>query len=161
MKRSDIDRVALGAATWGERQCGWPPWSPPAEDGGHSGKVVCSAGGCLTQMERDTSRMTLFPFLLCVYASFFLIASAGTMGKGTIMQAGRSAVGVAAQVPASQKNKLNDPGGGGGSFRCDSPACRDWWSHVGAAFHHEASPRSHSHAHRHAAVYRLHSERRL
>lgn len=150
MKRSDIDRVALGAATWGERRCGWPPRSPPAEDGGRSGKVVCLAGGRLTQMERDTSGMTLFLFLLCVYAFFFLIDSAGTMGKGTIMHAGRGAVGVATQVAASQKNKLNDPGGGGGSFRCEWPVCRDCragWSHVGAAFHHEASPRSHSHSH--------------
>lgn len=45
------------------------------------------------------------------------IVSAGTVGKGPVMPAGRSAVGVATQVPGSQKNKLNDPGGGGGSFR--------------------------------------------
>lgn len=55
-------------------------------------------------------------FVVC-----FLIASAGTVGKGPVLPAGRSAVGVATQIPGSQKNKLNDPGGGGGSFRYDSP----------------------------------------
>lgn len=49
------------------------------------------------------------------------IVSAGTVGKGPVMPVGRSPVGVATQVPGCQKNRLNDPGGGGGSFRYDLP----------------------------------------
>lgn len=37
------------------------------------------------------------------------------MGKGTIIQAGKSPLGMAVQISGNQKNKLNDPGGG--SFR--------------------------------------------
>lgn len=72
------------------------------------------------------------------------------MAKGPVMPVGRGAVGVATQLSGSQKNKLNDPGGGGGSFRYDLSGvgnCRAGWSHVGAAFHHEASFHSHSDTH--------------
>ncbi|XP_054588585.1 transcription initiation factor TFIID subunit 4 isoform X2 [Nothobranchius furzeri] len=41
----------------------------------------------------------------------------GTVGKGAIIQAGRSPMGLPVQISANQKNKLNDPGGG--SFRDD------------------------------------------
>lgn len=37
------------------------------------------------------------------------------MGKGTIIQAGKSPLSMAVQISGNQKNKLNDPGGG--SFR--------------------------------------------
>lgn len=37
------------------------------------------------------------------------------MGKGAIIQAGKSPMGLAVQISGNQKNKLNDPGGG--SFR--------------------------------------------
>lgn len=40
------------------------------------------------------------------------------MGKGAIIQAGKSPVGLAVQISGNQKNKLNDPGGG--SFRYNS-----------------------------------------
>ena len=46
---------------------------------------------------------------------FFLSFLTGTMGKGAIIQTGKSPVGLAVQIPGNQKNKLNDPGGG--SFR--------------------------------------------
>lgn len=78
------------------------------------------------------------------------------MGKGAIIQAGKSPVGVAVQIPGNQKNKLNDPGGG--SFRYTSPGlsrCQATHSHVGAAFHYEAPP------HNPAPVYGLHSQLRL
>uniref|UniRef100_A0A3Q3XFA0 TAFH domain-containing protein n=1 Tax=Mola mola TaxID=94237 RepID=A0A3Q3XFA0_MOLML len=45
------------------------------------------------------------------------IRAQGTMTKGTIIQAGKSPVGLAVQISGNQKNKLNDPGGG--SFRDD------------------------------------------
>ncbi|KAG7242581.1 hypothetical protein INR49_020294 [Caranx melampygus] len=45
------------------------------------------------------------------------VRAQGTMGKGAIIQAGKSPVGLAVQVSGNQKNKLNDPGGG--SFRDD------------------------------------------
>ncbi|CAG01222.1 unnamed protein product [Tetraodon nigroviridis] len=38
-----------------------------------------------------------------------------TVGKGTIIQTGKSPLGMAVQISGNQKNKLNDPGGG--SFR--------------------------------------------
>ncbi|XP_056881561.1 transcription initiation factor TFIID subunit 4-like isoform X3 [Takifugu flavidus] len=41
----------------------------------------------------------------------------GAMGKGTIIQAGKSPLGMAVQISGNQKNSLNDPGGG--SFRDD------------------------------------------
>ncbi|XP_047219895.1 transcription initiation factor TFIID subunit 4-like isoform X6 [Girardinichthys multiradiatus] len=41
----------------------------------------------------------------------------GTMGKGAIIQAGKSPMGPPAQISGNQKNKFNDPGGG--SFRDD------------------------------------------
>uniref|UniRef100_A0A8C7ZVY9 TAFH domain-containing protein n=1 Tax=Oryzias sinensis TaxID=183150 RepID=A0A8C7ZVY9_9TELE len=41
----------------------------------------------------------------------------GAMGKGAIIQTGRSPMGLPAQICGNQKNKLNDPGGG--SFRDD------------------------------------------
>ncbi|KAM4597449.1 transcription initiation factor TFIID subunit 4 isoform 4-T4 [Fundulus diaphanus] len=41
----------------------------------------------------------------------------GTMGKGAIIQAGKSPMGPPVQISGNQKNKLNDPGGG--SFRDD------------------------------------------
>uniref|UniRef100_H2UTS2 Transcription initiation factor TFIID subunit 4-like n=1 Tax=Takifugu rubripes TaxID=31033 RepID=H2UTS2_TAKRU len=42
---------------------------------------------------------------------------AGTVGHGTIIQAGKSPLGMAVQISGNQKNSLNDPGGG--SFRDD------------------------------------------
>ncbi|XP_028257062.1 transcription initiation factor TFIID subunit 4 isoform X2 [Parambassis ranga] len=45
------------------------------------------------------------------------IRAQGTMGKGAIIQAGKSPVGLPIQISGNQKNKLNDPGGG--SFRDD------------------------------------------
>ncbi|XP_028297567.1 transcription initiation factor TFIID subunit 4 isoform X3 [Gouania willdenowi] len=45
------------------------------------------------------------------------IRTQGTMGKGAIIQAGKSPMGMPVQIPGNQKNKLNDPGGG--SFRDD------------------------------------------
>ncbi|XP_070759939.1 transcription initiation factor TFIID subunit 4-like [Enoplosus armatus] len=45
------------------------------------------------------------------------VRAQGTMGKGAIIQAGKSPVGLAVQISGNQKNKLNDPGGG--SFRDD------------------------------------------
>ncbi|XP_035992359.1 transcription initiation factor TFIID subunit 4 isoform X5 [Fundulus heteroclitus] len=41
----------------------------------------------------------------------------GTMGKGAVIQAGKSPMGPPVQISGNQKNKLNDPGGG--SFRDD------------------------------------------
>ncbi|XP_043952952.1 transcription initiation factor TFIID subunit 4-like isoform X4 [Gambusia affinis] len=41
----------------------------------------------------------------------------GTIGKGAIIQAGKSPMGLPVQISGNQKNKLNDPGGG--SFRDD------------------------------------------
>lgn len=130
MKRSDIDRATLSAPTWGERQYRSPPLRPlrppnpppplrlPLRGRQTQLKVVVRLGGYLTQIERDTSMMTLllscfvecFSFSLC-----FSFALTGTMGKGAIIQAGKSPVCLAVQIPGNQKNKLNDPGGG--SFR--------------------------------------------
>ncbi|XP_069029504.1 transcription initiation factor TFIID subunit 4-like isoform X2 [Embiotoca jacksoni] len=45
------------------------------------------------------------------------IRAHGTMGKGAIIQAGKSPMGLPVQISGNQKNKLNDPGGG--SFRDD------------------------------------------
>ncbi|KAM7423710.1 hypothetical protein PAMA_000194 [Pampus argenteus] len=45
------------------------------------------------------------------------VRAQGTMGKGAVIQAGKSPVGLAVQISGNQKNKLNDPGGG--SFRDD------------------------------------------
>ncbi|XP_074521884.1 transcription initiation factor TFIID subunit 4 isoform X1 [Halichoeres trimaculatus] len=45
------------------------------------------------------------------------VRAQGTMGKGAIIQAGKSPMGLAVQISGNQKNKLNDPGGG--SFRDD------------------------------------------
>lgn len=44
------------------------------------------------------------------------------MGKGTIIQAGKSPLGMAVQISGNQKNSLNDPGGG--SFRYILPGER-------------------------------------
>ncbi|PWA29033.1 hypothetical protein CCH79_00006204 [Gambusia affinis] len=41
----------------------------------------------------------------------------GTIGKGAIIQTGKSPMGLPVQISGNQKNKLNDPGGG--SFRDD------------------------------------------
>lgn len=56
------------------------------------------------------------------------------MGKGTIIQAGKSPMGMAVQISGNQKNKLNDPGGG--SFRyilpgegLPFPVCITWGQH--------------------------------
>lgn len=56
------------------------------------------------------------------------------MGKGTIIQAGKSPMGMAVQISGNQKNKLNDPGGG--SFRyilpgeeLSFPVCVTWGQH--------------------------------
>ncbi|KAG7483487.1 transcription initiation factor TFIID subunit 4-like [Solea senegalensis] len=45
------------------------------------------------------------------------VRTQGIMGKGAVIQAGKSPMGLAVQVSGNQKNKLNDPGGG--SFRDD------------------------------------------
>ncbi|KAM7014750.1 transcription initiation factor TFIID subunit 4 isoform 2-T2 [Tautogolabrus adspersus] len=45
------------------------------------------------------------------------VRAQGTLGKGAIIQAGKSPVGLAVQISGNQKNKLNDPGGG--TFRDD------------------------------------------
>ncbi|KAM6942993.1 transcription initiation factor TFIID subunit 4 [Xenentodon cancila] len=45
------------------------------------------------------------------------IRAQGTTGKGAIIQAGKSPMGLPVQISGNQKNKLNDPGGG--SFRDD------------------------------------------
>ncbi|KAM3625420.1 uncharacterized protein V6R79_011745 [Siganus canaliculatus] len=45
------------------------------------------------------------------------VRAQGAMGKGAVIQAGKSPMGLAVQISGNQKNKLNDPGGG--SFRDD------------------------------------------
>nr|XP_046268614.1 transcription initiation factor TFIID subunit 4-like isoform X2 [Scatophagus argus] len=45
------------------------------------------------------------------------VRAPGTMGKGAIIQGGKSPMGLTVQISGNQKNKLNDPGGG--SFRDD------------------------------------------
>lgn len=82
MKRSDIDRATLSAPTWGERQYRslpllplLPPNPPPPLRLPLRGrqtqlKVVVRLGGYLTQIERDTSMITLL--LSCFVECFFL-----------------------------------------------------------------------------------------
>lgn len=78
------------------------------------------------------------------------------MGKGAIIQAGRSPVGLAVQISGNQKNKLNDPGGG--SFRYIFPrrAPVEWLLFLAAITwgqHFTELPPLHH--------YRLHSQLRL
>lgn len=70
------------------------------------------------QIEGDTSMITS---LLLFYGAFSFfdfvcpLSWTGTMGKGAIIQAGKSPMCLPVQISGNQKNKLNDPGGG--SFR--------------------------------------------
>lgn len=81
-------------------------------------------------------KITHFLFCLVFPSSSFLLPLTGTVGKGTIIQAGKSPVGLAVQISGNQKNKLNDPGGG--SFRYIFARRVDVVPsscHMGAAFH--------------------------
>lgn len=77
-------------------------------------------GGYLIQIEGDTSMIT---FLLFFISNIFFfccpLSFTGTMGKGAIIQTGKSPIGLPVQISGNQKNKLNDPGGG--SFRYNAP----------------------------------------
>ena len=96
----------------------------------------------MTLIERDTSMIILL--LSCFVLCFLFVLSlflTGTIGKGAVIQAGKSSVGLAVQISGNQKNKLNDPGGG--SFRynssdketnCRAPVVPSS-HHMGAAFH--------------------------
>lgn len=83
-------------------------------------KVVVRQNKYLMQIEGDTSMITLnLSFLFSVF--FFVpppLSLTGTMGKGAIIQAGKSPMGLPVQITGNQKNKLNDPGGG--TFRYNS-----------------------------------------
>lgn len=109
------------------------------------------------QIEEDTSMITLL--LSFLFSVFFFVFSplslTGTMGKGAIIQAGKSPMGLPVQISGNQKNKLNDPGGG--SFRYNSsrqetvehmsfPAAITWGQHFTKKLLHD---------------YRLHSQLRL
>lgn len=143
MKRSDIDRVALGVSDLRRAtvrlasSVSAPRTWRPQWDGSLFDTATCDANEKGHFREDVISCCVFMPFfVLC-----FLIASAGTVGKGPVMPVGRCAVGVATQVPGNQKNKLNDPGGGGGSFRYEArhADCSSGCCHVGAAFPHEVS----------------------
>lgn len=129
MKRSDIDRVALDASDLrratvrlASSVCARRPWRPQWEGSlFDTGTFDADAKGHFREDIIPLPVVCLcFLLFLLLCVCVFLIASAGTVGKGPVMPAGRCAVGVATQVPGSQKNKLNDPGGGGGSFRYDT-----------------------------------------
>lgn len=71
------------------------------------------------QIEGDTSMITLnLSFLFSVFFFVPPLSLTGTMGKGAIIQAGKSPMGLPVQITGNQKNKLNDPGGG--TFRYNS-----------------------------------------
>lgn len=62
-----------------------------------------------------------------MFSSFFCSLSfTGTMGKGAIIQTGKSPMGLPVQISGNQKNKLNDPGGGSFRYTLSSQerACR-------------------------------------
>uniref|UniRef100_A0A3B3DNP0 Transcription initiation factor TFIID subunit 4-like n=1 Tax=Oryzias melastigma TaxID=30732 RepID=A0A3B3DNP0_ORYME len=77
----------------------------PAGTLGHAAAMGVKTGGAVSGQVR-------MPVVLTQS-----IRPQGAMGKGAIIQTGRSPMGLPAQICGNQKNKLNDPGGG--SFRDD------------------------------------------
>uniref|UniRef100_A0A3P9JL92 Transcription initiation factor TFIID subunit 4 n=1 Tax=Oryzias latipes TaxID=8090 RepID=A0A3P9JL92_ORYLA len=77
----------------------------PAGTLGHAAAMGVKSGGAVSGQVR-------MPVVLTQS-----IRQQGAMGKGAIIQTGRSPMGLPAQICGNQKNKLNDPGGG--SFRDD------------------------------------------
>ncbi|KAM4744727.1 transcription initiation factor TFIID subunit 4 isoform 4-T4 [Anableps anableps] len=77
----------------------------PAGTVGHAAAMGVKTGGTVSGQVRMPMVITQS------------IRPQGMMGKGAIIQAGKSPMGLPVQISGNQKNKLNDPGGG--SFRDD------------------------------------------
>ncbi|XP_054892653.1 transcription initiation factor TFIID subunit 4-like isoform X2 [Poeciliopsis prolifica] len=77
----------------------------PAGTVGHAAAMAVKTGGTVSGPVRMPMVITQS------------IRPQGTIGKGAIIQAGKSPMGLPVQISGNQKNKLNDPGGG--SFRDD------------------------------------------